>query len=82
MELQTIESDILHYLREELGVAKNLARDDPLFTGGAIDSFDLVQILSFLKERYALEVSPLDVSLENFDSVARMSELVAARTVT
>ena len=82
MELHAIESDILQYLRDELGAAEDLSRDDPLFTSGAIDSFDLVQILSFLKERYSLDVSPLDVSLENFDSLARISALVAARTAT
>ena len=80
MELHEVESDIFQYLRDELGVAEDLTRDDPLFTSGAIDSFDLLQILAFVKEHYSLEVPPLDVSLENFDTVARMGALVVART--
>ena len=79
METEVVESDILQYLRDELGVPEDLTPAAPLFSNGTVDSFDLVRILSFLGERYGLEISPLEVSLENFDCVKSMSELVTAR---
>jgi len=82
MDTQTIESAIFLYLKNDLGVAEDLGRDDLLFTSGAIDSFDLVRILSFLNDRFSLDIPPLEVSLENFDSVARIGALVAARVPT
>ena len=80
MNIGDIQSQVIEYLEEELGVDAGLAEDDPLFSTGTVDSFDLVRILSFLKQRYGLELSPLEVSLENLDSVARISELVSQRT--
>jgi acyl carrier protein/D-alanine--poly(phosphoribitol) ligase subunit 2 len=79
MEPERIEADITEYLRREIGVPPDLPRDEPLFTSGVIDSFDLVHLLAFLRERYGLEISPLEVSLENFDSVARLTRYVASR---
>jgi acyl carrier protein len=79
LEIDAIETDILDYLRDELGAPSDLTPAAALFSNGTVDSFDLVRILSFLDERYGLEVSPLEVSLENFDSVRSMSALVVAR---
>ena len=79
MDIGDIQSQVIEYLEEEIGIDSGIAKDDPLFSTGAVDSFDLVRILSFLKEQYDLELSPLEVSLENLDSVARISELVSKR---
>ena len=79
MDIGDIRSKVIEYLKEEIGVDAGIAEDDPLFSTGTVDSFDLVRILSFLKEQYGLELSPLEVSLDNLDSVARISELVSKR---
>ena len=79
MDIGDIRSKVIEYLKEEIGVDDGIAEDDPLFSTGTVDSFDLVRILSFLKEQYGLELSPLEVSLDNLDSVARISELVSKR---
>lgn len=79
MDIEVIQSEIIEYLTEEIGVGRELGKDDLLFTSGTVDSFDLVRLLSFLKEQYGLELSPLEVSIDNFDSVAGISELVRNR---
>jgi acyl carrier protein len=79
MDIGDIQSKVIEYLKEEIGIDAGIAEDDPLFSTGTVDSFDLVRILSFLKEQYGLELSPLEVSLDNLDSVARISELVSKR---
>ena len=80
LQSDNVESDILEYLREELGAPADLTPAAPLFSNGTVDSFDLIRILSFLDERFGVEVTPLEVSLENFDTVRSMCALVMARS--
>lgn len=77
MEPEAVQSEILAFLVDELGLAQGLGAGDPLFTSGAVDSFELVQILDFLQTRFDFEASPLEVGIEHFDTVASMSRLVA-----
>lgn len=79
MDIGDIKAQVLEYLKEEIGVDAGIAEDDPLFSTGAVDSFDLVRILGFLEEQYGLALSPLEASLDNLDSVTRISELVSKR---
>jgi acyl carrier protein len=72
------------FLAERLGVdTSNLSVDDPLFSSGMLDSFSLVDLLMFVEKETSTRLSPVDVSLENFDSVQRIlsfaGELGASR---
>ena len=80
LESDNVECEIIDYLRDELGAPEDLTPSAPLFSSGTVDSFDLIRILSFLDERFGVEVTPLEVSLENFDSVRGMCALVLARS--
>lgn len=80
MQQAEIESQIRDYLVNELGTEQNIGADDLLFSGGVLDSFDIVQILDFVNSRFNVEISPLEVNLDNFDSITRMCELVAKQT--
>jgi acyl carrier protein len=46
--------------------------DSALFSSGLIDSVGLVALVTWLERTCAFEVGPSDVTLENFDSVARV----------
>jgi acyl carrier protein len=70
--------DILTALRTELGVdTSGVDESTPLFSAGLIDSFSLVSLILFLETRGGISVQPMDVTLENFDSVGRMLAYVA-----
>lgn len=66
------KEELLSVLRDELGVdTAEVAEDTPLFSSGTIDSFSLVSLILFI-ERKGVKVNPLDVNLENLDSVERI----------
>ena len=48
-----------------------------LFSTGALDSFYLIDIVTFLEQRTGLKVRPRDLEFGNFDSVSRMVAYVA-----
>ncbi len=50
-----------------------LAETDLLLTG-LVDSLGVVQIVAWLEERLGIEIDPMDVVLENFQTVQLMVE--------
>lgn len=70
----TIESAaIFSFLRDDIGVETDDVDDDTLlFSTGLIDSFALINLISFIEEEAGIRVSPADVNLDNLDSVSRI----------
>jgi acyl carrier protein len=65
--------DILDALRTELGLdTKNIVGSTPLFSSGIINSFSLVTLLLYLETRGGFRIPPMDITLENFDSIDRI----------
>jgi len=79
LDRETIESELIEYLENEAGIGEGLGRTDALISSGTLDSFDVVQLLSVLTEKYSITVSAFDVNVENFDTVAAISELILSR---
>ena len=64
---------LLGFMKSDLGVGTDSLTDDtPLFSSGLIDSFSLVMLMSFLESEGKFRINPVDVSLENMDSVERI----------
>jgi acyl carrier protein len=61
------------------GIPVQPSPEEPLISSGAIDSMALTALLQQFGERLGLEVEPLDVTLENFDTLARMEAFVLSR---
>ncbi len=55
-------------------------RDTSLFSAGLIDSLNLVQLVAFVEKQYGIKVGPMDLTLDNFDSVSRISSFIRSRT--
>lgn len=51
------------------------AHTDLLLTG-AVDSLGVIRITQFMEDDLAIEVDPLDVTLENFQTVKQMVDFV------
>ena len=72
---------LVAFLVEKQGIAREELRDDtPLFTGGLLDSFTMVDLIQFLEEESGLPMSETEVNLENLDSVQRILAYAASRT--
>ncbi|EHQ88977.1 acyl carrier protein [Desulfosporosinus youngiae] len=48
----------------------------PLISSGFIDSFDVIEILSHIEEAFHIIIPLETVSIEDFDTVISMAELV------
>lgn len=50
--------------------------DDRLFSAGLLDSFSMVELLSYLHERYEADIDPTIVGVESLDTPALIAQLI------
>jgi acyl carrier protein len=72
----TVEA-VLDYLREDHAVT-GVDAGTELFSSGLLDSVAMMGIIGFIEEKAGFDVRPADVTLDNFDTVARIVDYVAA----
>lgn len=60
------------------GDPTGLEPDTPLVTSGIVDSVGVLELVDFLHTRFGVQVPPAEVTLEHFDSLARLAALVAS----
>lgn len=76
-----MEEDIRNFVAEHLvkdsGALKGV--DDPIFSSGVVDSFGMVELLSYLYVQYQVEIDPATVEIEDLDTPVRIAQLVRAR---
>lgn len=70
-----IEQEVL------LGEVTRIDNDTPLLTG-MIDSFGLMQLVSFLEEEFGVEIDPRDMTPEHFGTIDHIVTLVRQRSET
>lgn len=72
-----VEGDIRQYISKELlgGETATLADDEPLISSGRVDSMGLIQILSFVRERFGVDLMAVGTP-HDFDSVAALAAAV------
>lgn len=68
---------LLAYLQSELAVAQPLTPDTPLFSSGLLDSVAMVGVIAFVEQATGTDVRPSDVTLDNFDTAARIADYAA-----
>ena len=81
-QTRTLNRDrLVDFLVEKLGIASDELHDDtPLFTGGLLDSFSMVDLIQFLEEEAGVQMSETEVNLENLDSLERILAYAASRS--
>lgn len=61
------------FLEDDLGAdLSEIENDTPLFSGGIIDSFALVNLMMFLETEGGFRINPADVNLDNLDTIDRI----------
>ena len=74
------EEDLLTFLREEQYVdTDGIDRSTLLFSSGIVDSFALVELMTYIMDRTGIEFEAADVTLENLDSIEMILGFVANR---
>lgn len=54
-----------------------LLDDEPLITGGLIDSFALVQLAVFIEDTFEVYIPDTDFTVENMDTLIRMANRIS-----
>ncbi len=76
---QTVKS----YILEEFLPGENpdeLKPDTPLITGGILDSVATLKLVAFLEEQFKITVEAHEVDVENLNTIADISRLIAAKS--
>jgi acyl carrier protein len=64
---------ILSFLEDDIGLdTSDIEAESLLFSSGIIDSFALINLITFIETEAGIRVSPADVNLDNLDSVSRI----------
>ena len=72
---------LIAWLDREAGVdVDQIEGDTLLFSTSIVDSFDLVDLMVFIENEAGIKFSPLDVNLDNLDSIGRILAFVERRT--
>ncbi len=61
-------------------VGDSLEDDQSLIQTGIIDSLDILKLLSFLKEKFGIEVTEEEVIPENFDTLNGIADFITNKT--
>jgi acyl carrier protein len=59
--------------------ATELDRSRDLLEEGVIDSLGLMELVEFIRERYALEFEPNEITAENFKTLGTIAALIDAK---
>ena len=52
----------------------------PLFRSGTVDSFAPITLLTFLESQCGFRIGPMEVTLDNFDSIERILRFAERKT--
>jgi acyl carrier protein len=75
-----IRTEIRHFLSRDLGRDMTGVDDrESLLERGVIDSLAVLQLVTFLQERYDIQVSDDEMMPDNFDSIDAMADFVSAK---
>jgi acyl carrier protein len=62
------------------GNRSNLSEDDNLLTSGLVDSLAIVRLITFIEERFDVQVPASDVTIENFRTINVIAGYLQQRT--
>ncbi len=54
----------------------DLQDDEPLITGGFIDSFSLVQVQMFINDTFGVWIDDTEMTVENMDTLGQMVDRI------
>jgi acyl carrier protein len=78
---EAVEETIEGYLTETflLGMSTEIDRERSLVDAGIVDSTGIVELVSFLEERFAIAIPDEDLTPGNFETVSRIAAYVRRR---
>jgi D-alanine--poly(phosphoribitol) ligase subunit 2 len=84
MESSVLEDEIRQYLSRTLLVqfGADVTRESDLFASGQIDSYGLIELITFLEQTYGIGLSSDDLASPDLATLSGMTRMVAERRTT
>jgi len=82
MRTKIILKDLIDYLKKGnplIRNRKNIPLDKSLLEMGLIDSFGVIEIISYLEKKYKIRINDNEITKEKFGSLNKMSKLVSKK---
>ena len=79
--VKQMEEDLRNFITQHLAKDRSALKDihDPIFSSGVVDSFGIVQLVSYIYERYQVDIDPTAIDIEEMDTAARIAQLIRKR---
>ena len=73
----SLAADLCTFIDDEVSLDPDspVEPDTDLLTTGLVDSLGAMEIVHWLEERQDIEIDPVDITIENFQTVAQMVTL-------
>ena len=81
--MDDVKPQVREFLSELLPTGKmsTLNDDTPLRTSGLIDSLGVLRLVSFVEEKFGVEVDAYDAGVQNFDTVNLIAAFLERKRV-
>jgi acyl carrier protein len=78
---QNIAELLAQYIAEKIlkMPRRKIQPDEPLLSGGLIDSFYLVDLALFVEDTFGVRIDDTELNKDSFDTLAQLSELIEQR---
>lgn len=77
-DLEGFRSQIRHFVTRAFK-AHSLGDEDDIFATGYVNSLFAMELVTFIEGTFGVSVESDDLDLDNFRSIARMADFVAAK---
>jgi acyl carrier protein len=58
---------------------RKISEDEPLISGGLIDSFNLMDLALFVEDTFGVRIEDTELNANTFDNLRQLVELVTSR---
>lgn len=83
MDASLIKNAVYNFIKQQKNLESTefLKSDSPLIEGGSgiLDSFDVVQLVSFLEEEFLISIIDDDISEENMNTIEDIAKYVLSK---
>lgn len=80
MSLDDFKAKLMEYLTSNFEVDDDDIEDDtPLFSSSLLDSFGMIDLVSFIEKTAGVKFETLDLHMDNVDSVDKILAFVASK---
>lgn len=75
------DRQLMTYLKDAFNLKEELDLESELFSTGALDSVSMLNLIAFVEETAGVEIRAEDVTLDNFDTAARILRFASKSVV-